>query len=139
MCVHIFLLSSQVFLVASDVIFLYNGKGVFIYCMAFLSLPPPPTHTHTHRLLLHTMYALTLHTPSHSILLLFHYSTHTPPNSTIPCCDSPTGDWNMTEPGVTAIAHPSPLQLCTNHGVFVLNHIEQVWKKDDKGKIQAHH
>ncbi|XP_064404447.1 fucose-1-phosphate guanylyltransferase-like [Halichondria panicea] len=44
------------------------------------------------------------------------------------------GDWNMREPGVTAIAHPAPLDLCTNHGVFVFKDVNEVWDKYNKDR-----
>lgn len=31
-----------------------------------------------------------------------------------------TGDWSLTKPGFTALAHPSPIIIGTTHGVFVL-------------------
>lgn len=30
------------------------------------------------------------------------------------------GDWSLTKPGFTALAHPSPVIIGTTHGVFVL-------------------
>ena len=30
------------------------------------------------------------------------------------------GDWSLTKPGFTALAHPSPIVIGTTHGVFVL-------------------
>ena len=53
----------------------------------------------------------------------------------MPHCYPSTGDWNMREPGVTAIAHPAPLDLCTNHGVFVFKDVNKVWDKYNKGTI----
>lgn len=31
------------------------------------------------------------------------------------------GDWSFTKPGFTALAHPSPIDIGTTHGVFVLS------------------
>lgn len=31
------------------------------------------------------------------------------------------GDWSFTKPGFTALAHPSPINIGTTHGVFVLS------------------
>ena len=31
------------------------------------------------------------------------------------------GDWTFTEPGVTAMGHPSPVEIGTTHGVFALS------------------
>ena len=31
------------------------------------------------------------------------------------------GDWTFERPGITAIAHPSPIEIGTTHGVFVLD------------------
>ncbi len=52
-----------------------------------------------------------------------------------PHCYTSTGDWNMREPGVTAIAHPAPLDLCTNHGVFVFKDVNEVCDKYNKGTL----
>ncbi len=41
----------------------------------------------------------------------------------------------MREPGVTAIAHPAPLDLCTNHGVFVFKDVNEVCDKYNKGTL----
>ena len=30
------------------------------------------------------------------------------------------GDWDFTKPGFTALAHPSPIEIGTTHGVFAL-------------------
>ena len=40
----------------------------------------------------------------------------------------------MKQPGVTAIAHPAPLDLCTNHGVFVFKDVNSIRKRFDDGK-----
>lgn len=40
----------------------------------------------------------------------------------------------MKGPGVTAIAHPAPLDLCTNHGVFVFKDVNSIRKRYDDGK-----
>ena len=29
-------------------------------------------------------------------------------------------EWNFSNPGVTALAHPSPIEIGTSHGVYVL-------------------
>lgn len=31
------------------------------------------------------------------------------------------GDWSFTKPGVTAMGQPSPVEIGTTHGVFVLS------------------
>ena len=31
------------------------------------------------------------------------------------------GDWTFERPGITAIAHPSPIEIGTTHGVFILD------------------
>jgi len=47
-----------------------------------------------------------------------------------------TGDWNMHGPGMVAIAHPAPVNLCTNHGVFLLKDMDKVWKKYEQGTME---
>lgn len=39
----------------------------------------------------------------------------------------------MKEPGVTAIAHPAPLQFCTNHGVFLFKDVDSIRNRYDDG------
>ena len=35
---------------------------------------------------------------------------------------------------MTALAHPAPLNLCTNHGVFVFEDVNDVWKRYEDSK-----
>ena len=45
------------------------------------------------------------------------------------------GEWNFKGPGFTAIAHPAPVNLAKNHGVFVLEDMISPWKTYKKGKM----
>ena len=39
-------------------------------------------------------------------------------------------EWNFTNPGVTSLAHPSPIEIGTTHGVYVLDEpVEQIVKE----------
>lgn len=62
------------------------------------------------------------------------------------CCGCP-GDWDVKQPGITAIAHPASLEVATTHGVFVLQGMEDIveryrkseggrerWKGEEKGR-----
>lgn len=44
------------------------------------------------------------------------------------------GEWDFKGPGFTAIAHPAPVDLAKNHGVFVLEDMMSPWKSYKKGK-----
>ena len=37
------------------------------------------------------------------------------------------GDWSLSKPGFTALAHPSPVTVGTTHGVFVLDNYKVVY------------
>lgn len=45
------------------------------------------------------------------------------------------GEWDFKGPGFTAIAHPAPVNLAKNHGVFVLEDMISSWKTYKKGKV----
>lgn len=41
-------------------------------------------------------------------------------------------EWNFENPGVTSLAHPSPIEIGTTHGVYVLDEpveeiVKEVW------------
>lgn len=45
------------------------------------------------------------------------------------------GEWDFKGTGFTAIAHPAPVNLAKNHGVFVLEDMISSWKTYKKGKV----
>jgi len=44
-----------------------------------------------------------------------------------------SGEWSFTEPGITAIGHPAPLEVARNHGVYLLEEGEALRQKYMKG------
>ena len=45
----------------------------------------------------------------------------------------PTGEWDMKQPGIIALAHPLDTQVATRHGVFVFEDIEEIRKRYREG------
>ena len=46
------------------------------------------------------------------------------------------GDWDVKQPGITAIAHPASLEVATTHGVFVLQEMENIVQTYRKSEDQ---
>ena len=62
-------------------------------------------------------------TPLHANMDVFH------------CADMNllTGEWNFRGLGFTAIAHPAPVRVADNHGVFILEDMLNPWESYRKG------
>ncbi len=49
----------------------------------------------------------------------------------------PSGEWTLTEPGFTAVGHPSSLEIARTHGVYVPQDMEGTREKYLKGELAA--
>lgn len=51
------------------------------------------------------------------------------------CCNGIIliGEWDMKQPGITALAHPLDPKVATRHGVFVFEDIEEIRKRYREG------
>ena len=60
------------------------------------------------------------------LVLCMDFPQHMAPGIFISCPDImepfslKDGNWDFEKPGITAIAHPSPIEIGTTHGVFIL-------------------
>ena len=45
----------------------------------------------------------------------------------------PIGEWDMKQPGITALAHPLDTEVATRHGVFVFDDIKEIRRKYREG------
>ncbi len=48
-----------------------------------------------------------------------------------------SGDWDMKQVGITAIAHPASIDVATTHGVFILQDMESVAAKYSRGEREG--
>ena len=48
-----------------------------------------------------------------------------------------TGDWDMKQPGVTALAHPLDTKVASRHGVFVFENIEEIRRRYREGIMKV--
>ena len=61
------------------------------------------------------------------LALCIDFPQHMAPGIFITCPDImepfslKSGEWSFQKPGITAIAHPSPIEIGTTHGVFILS------------------
>ena len=47
------------------------------------------------------------------------------------------GEWSFSEPGFTAIGHPSSLEIARTHGVYVLDDVTATREKYLKGESRV--
>lgn len=52
----------------------------------------------------------------------------------IVCLFVMSGDWDMKQVGITAIAHRASIEVATTHGVFVLSDMEEIAAKYAQGE-----